>query len=100
MTSYLLLSCVEYAEPLNLYPSTKQLSELQVQDWQTLGHHLGLTEDEVGSIDKLHNPTAAVLRVAKAKNVDLKWREFVDGLLKAGEYAVAERVCSEQGECT
>ena len=96
----LLLSCVEYAEPLNSYPSVKQLSELQVQEWQTLGRHLGLTEDEVGSIDKHHTPTAAVLRAAKGKNIDLTWKGVVDGLLKAGEYAVAERVCSEQGECT
>ena len=94
----LLLSRVEYAEPLNSYPSAKQVSELQVQDWQTLGHHLGLTEDEVGSIDKHRNPTAAVLRVAKGKNIDLTWKGVVDSLFKAGEYAVAERVCSEQGE--
>ena len=94
------MSRVEYAEPLNSYPSAKQLSELQVQDWPTLGRHLGLTEDEVRSIDKHHNPTAAVLKAAKLKNIDLSWKGVVDGLLKAGEYAVAERVCSEQGECT
>ena len=90
---------MQYAEPLNSYPSANQLSKLQVQEWRTLGRHLGLTEDEVGSIDKHHNPTAAVLRAAKVKNIDLTWKGVVDGLLKAGEYTVAERVCSEQGEC-
>ena len=95
------MSGVEYAEPLNLYPSTEQLmiSELHVQDWQTLGRHLGLTKDEVGGIDKHHNPTAAVVRAAKVKNIDLTWKGIVEGLLKAGEYAVAERVCTKQGEC-
>ena len=94
----LLLSRVEYAEPLNSFPSAKQLSELQVQDWQTLGRHLGLTEDEVGSIDKHHNPTAAVIRAAKGKNIDLTWKGVVDGLLKAEELAEAERVCSQLGK--
>ena len=100
VNSPLLLSHFEYAEPLNSYPSAKQLSELQVQNWQTLGCHLGLTEDEVGSIDNHHNPTAVVLKAAKGKNIDLTWKGVVEGLLKAGEYTVAERVCSEQGEYT
>ena len=75
----------------------KQLSQLQVQEWFILGLHLGLTQDELESIDKRQNPTAAVLLAAKVKNIDLTWVLLLGSLLKIKEYKLTERICSEQG---
>ena len=86
------------AESVNTFLSAKHLSELQVQDWLTLSHHLGLTEDEVEDIDKQQNPTAEVLRAAKVRSIDLTWKDIVKALLKIEEYAVAEKVCHVQGK--
>ena len=85
------------AEPLSTYPSARELAQIQVQEWVALGLHLGLTDDEVKSIDKDLDPTVAILLAAKFKRTEIAWKDVVEGLLKIGEYKQAEMICSKQG---
>ena len=88
------------ADPLSSYPSVKQMSKLSVHQWFELGLHLGLTEDELHSMEEGQNPTASTLVAAKVKNIELKWKDIVASLVRIGEYQQAERVCTEQGGLT
>ena len=85
------------ADPLSSYPSVKQMSKLSVYQWFELGLHLGLTEDELHSMEEGQNHTASTLVAAKVKNIELKWKDIVASLVRIGEYQQAERVCTEQG---
>ena len=85
------------ADPLSNYPTAQKLSELKVDQWFKLGLRLGLTEDQLESLEKMPQPTAATLIAAKVKNIDLNWKHIVENLLLVGEYKVAESVCSQQG---
>ena len=88
------------ADHLCSYPSVRQISKLCVHQWFELGLHLGLTEDELHSMEKGYNTTASTLVAAKVKNIELKWKDIVASLVRIGEYQQAERVCTEQGGLT
>ncbi len=86
------------ADPLSSYPSLKQLSQLECDQWHQLGVHLGLDNDQLDSIKKSRRPTAATLQAAKVKNIDMQWKDIVDALLSIGEYQLVESVCTQQGQ--
>ena len=83
--------------PLSTYPTAKQLSELNIEQWFKVGLQLGLTEDQLGCLKDSPQPTTATLLEAKKENIDLNWKYVVGSLLLVGEYKVAESVCSQQG---
>ena len=89
--------CSVCADPLSSYPTAKMLSQLKVNQWLKLGHHLNLTDEELESLKKSPHPTAATLLAAKTKNIDVTWKDVVESLLHIGEYKLAETVCSQQG---
>ena len=80
-----------YTDPLSSYPSAKLLSKLQVAQWRELGAHLGLTKDQLEDAEKSPQPTAAVLLVAKVRDINLKWNQIAEFLLRVGEYDLADR---------
>ena len=84
--------------PLSGYPSVKALSRLSTERWHQLGAHLGLSDDALEETKKSPHPTTAVFLAAKMKDVDLKWCQVAEALLRVGEYTLAEGVCNEQGE--
>lgn len=88
---------MHFADPLSSYPSFKQLIELRVEQWFKFGLHLGLTEDQLEVIRKNQNPTAVTLVAAKTKNISMKWKQVVEGLLRIGDYQLAKSVCSKYG---
>ena len=73
------------------------LSQLQVRQWVKLGTHFGLTKDQIENFRSHGNPTAETFITAKKKNIDMNFRDVLEGLLAIGEYELAERVCTEQG---
>ena len=85
------------ADPLASYPSYNQLSQLKVDQWFELGLEMGLTEDELHSMEKDRNTTASVLVAVKVKDIELQWKDIFPTLVRIGEYQQAERVCREQG---
>ena len=91
------MMCSVCADPLSSYPTAKLLSQLKVDQWLKLGHHLNLTDEELESLKKSPHPTAATLLAAKTKNIDVTWKDVVESLLHIGEYKLAETVCSQQG---
>ena len=72
--------------------------QLHVDRWYDLGRHLRLTNDQLEEAKKNPNPTAAVLLAAKVKNINLKWSDIVEALLRVGEYEVAQRIANEHSE--
>ena len=95
--SVMIILCSVCADPLSSYPTAKLLSQLKVDQWLKLGHHLNLTDEELESLKKSPHPTAATLITAKTKNIDVTWKDVVESLLHIGEYKLAETVCSQQG---
>ena len=93
----LVMMCSVCADPLSSYPTAKMLSQLKVDQWLKLGHHLNLTDEELESLKKSPHPTAATLITAKSKNIDVTWKDIAESLLHIGEYKLAETVCSQQG---
>ena len=91
------MMCCGCADPLSNYPTAKNLSELKVGQWFKLGLQLGLTKDQLESLKRSSQPTAATLVAAKVKSIDLCWKHIVESLLLVGEYKVAETVCCQQG---
>ena len=89
--------CVLSADPLSTYPTAKQLSELNCNQWFRLGLQLNLAKDLLESLKESPEPTAATLIAAKVKNIDLNWKHVVESLLLVEEYKVVEIVCSQQG---
>lgn len=85
------------AEPLSTYPSYKLLSQLKVHQWVDLGVHFGLEIDQIESIRSSQNPSAEIFITAKKKNIDLSWKDVLEGLFAIGEYEVAESVCIKRG---
>ena len=85
------------AGPLSSFPSIKQLSNYQVRKWEELGHLFDLTLDQIIQTGKSRYPTTEVFLAAKIKNMDLKWKDILQALLKIEEYEVADHVCSDQG---
>ena len=85
------------ADPLCIYPTAKELGELRIDQWFTLGLLLGVAEDQLDRLKRSSQPTAGTLVAAKVKNIDLNWKHVVESLLVIGEYEVAESVCSQQG---
>ena len=90
--------CILCTEPLSSYPSAKQMYQLNADRWQELGAHFGLPEDQLEKAKKSSNPTASVLLAAKVKDINLKWSNIVEALLRVGEYEVAKRIANEHGE--
>ena len=72
--------------------------QLNADRWQELGAHFGLAEDQLEEAKKSSNPTASVLLAAKVKDINLKWSNIVEALLRVGEYEVAKRIANEHGE--
>ena len=87
-----------YTDPLSSYPSAELLSKLQVAQWRELGAHLGLSEDQLEDAEKSPQPTAAVLLAAKVKDINLRWNQIAESLLRVGEYDLAESICDKQGK--
>ena len=87
-----------YVDPLSSYPTLEQLSKLECDQWLQLGVHLGLGNDQLETIKKSQHPTAATLQAAKIKNIDMQWKDIVEALVSIGEYKLAERVCTQQGQ--
>ena len=73
------------------------LSQLQVHQWVKLAVHFGLSKDQIETIRSSQNPTAETLIAAKKKNIDLKMKDILEGILAIGELELAERLCTEQG---
>ncbi len=87
---------IYYVDPLSSYPTLEQLSRLECDQWLQLGVCLGLGNDQLETIKKSQHPTAATLRAAKVKNIDLQWKDIVEALVSIGEYKLAESVCTQQ----
>ena len=87
-----------YTDPLSSYPSAELLSELHVAHWRELGAHLGLSEDQLEYAEKSQQPTAAVLLAAKVRDINLRWNQIAESLLRVGEYDLAESICNKQGK--
>ncbi len=87
-----------YVDPLSSYPTLEQLSKLECDQWLQLGACLGLGNDQLKTIKKSQHPTAATLRAAKIKNIDMQWKDIVEALVSIGEYKLAESVCTQQGQ--
>ncbi len=81
-----------YVDPLSSYPTLEQLSRLECGQWLQLGVCLGLGNDQLETIKKSQHPTAATLRAAKVKNIDLQWKDIVEALVSIGEYTSWQRV--------
>ena len=88
-------SCID---PLPLYPTLEQLSQLECDQWFQLGVCLGLGNDQLETIKKSQHPTAATLQAAKIKNIEMQWKDIVEALVSIGEYKLAESVCTQQGQ--
>ncbi len=65
-----------YVDPLSLYPTLEQLSQLECDQWLQLGVRLGLGNDQLETIKKSQHPTAATLQAAKIKNIDMQWKDY------------------------
>ena len=87
-----------YTDPLSSYPSAELLSKLQVAQWRELGAHLGLSEDQLKDAEKSPQPTAAVLLAAKVRDINLRWNQIAESLLRVGEYDLAESICNKHGK--
>ena len=87
-----------YTDPLSNYPSAKLLSKLQVDRWRELGAHLRLTEYQLENAKKSSQPTMAVLLAAKVRDINLKWNQIVESLLRVGEYELAKGICNKHGK--
>ena len=74
------------------------MSKLKVDQWDSFGHELGLSTDDLKSISKKRSQTVAIFLIAKTKNIDLKWKEVVLSLVTIKEYKMAEYVCKQHGE--
>ena len=97
---YIVSHCVRlmYTDPLSSYPSAELLSKLQVAQWRELGAHLGLSEDQLEDAEKSPQPTAAVLLAAKVRDINLKWNQIAESLLRVGGYDLAESICNKYGK--
>ncbi len=95
--SHIALLCTYYVDPLSSYPTLEQLMQLDCDQWLQLGVHLGLDNDQLECIEKSQHPTAATLRAAKVKNIDMQWKDIVEALVSIGEYKLADCVCNQQG---
>ncbi len=93
-----LIDTYYYVDPLSSYPTLEQLSQLECDQWLQLGVCLGLGNDQLETMKKSQHPTAATLRAAKIKNIDIQWKDIVEALLSIGEYKLAESVCTQQGQ--
>ena len=91
-------SCILCTDPLATYPSAKQLSNLQTNQWHEVGIYLRLTKDQLEEAKKNPNPTASVLMAAKGRNIDMQWGQIVEALLRVGEYELAKSICDKEGE--
>ena len=85
------------ADPLSTYPTFKQLSELEVDQWFELGLKLGLTEEQLEKLKNCSQPTLEIFVAAKVKNIDLNWKNVVESLVLVGEYKMAKTVCRQRG---
>ena len=85
------------SDPLTTFPSYEQLGQLRIEQWLKLGAHLHLSEDQLKTSELSNNPTGAVLIAAKINNLDLNWKQVVEGLVVILEYKLAESLCSEHG---
>ncbi len=85
-------------DPLSSYPTLEQLSQLECDQWLQLGACLGLGNDQLETIKKDQHPTAATLRAAKIKNIDMQWKDIVEALVSIGEHKLADSVCTQQGQ--
>ena len=70
---------------LSRYPSIKQLSEFQVSNWYELGLHFHVPKDQIEGIKSSQHPTTQIFLAAKIKNMELRWRDVIEGLQKIGE---------------
>ena len=95
---YIVLVRLMYTDPLSSYPSAELLSQLQVAQWRELGAHLGLSADQLEDAEKSPQPTAAVLLAAKVRDINLRWNQIAESLLRVGEYDLAESICNKQGK--
>ena len=68
-----------------------------MHQWEKLGSHFELMKDQIESIRRNESPSAATFIAAKVKNLELKWKNILEGLLSVGEYELAEHICIEQG---
>ena len=73
------------AGPLSGYPSIKQLSEFKVSKWYELGLHFKIPKDQLEGIRKRQHPITETFLAAKVKNMELRWKDVIDGLLSIGE---------------
>ena len=77
------------AAPLSGYPSIKQLSEFQVcSKWYELGLHFNILKTKMKDIRKSPHPITETFLAAKVKNVELNWKDVIEGLLTVGESGV------------
>ena len=74
------------AGPLSEYPSIKQLSKFQLRKWFKLGLHFNIPKHQMEGIRKHQHPTTKTLLAARVKNMELKWKDIVEGLLRIGKY--------------
>ncbi len=65
----------DIVDPLSLYPTLEQLSQLECDQWQL-----------------------EILREAKINNIDVQWKNVVGALVNIGKYKLAESVCTQQGQ--
>ncbi len=84
-----------YVDPLSSYPTLEQLSQLECDQWLQLDVRLRLENDQLETIKKSQHAT---LQAAKIKNIDMQWKDIVEVLVSIGEYKLAERVCTQQGQ--
>ena len=73
------------------------MNQLHADRWQELGAHFGLAKDQLEEAKKSLNPTAEVLLAAKVKDINLKWSNIVEALLRVEEYEVAKGIANEHG---
>lgn len=85
-----------YADALSSYPTFHQLDQLKFPQAisLTLGSHFCLPRSQRGSSRSAFN----VLIEVKSNNMDLKWKDIVEGLLVNGRCNLARSVCTQIGK--
>ena len=65
-----------------------QLSEFQLRKWYELGLHFNIPKDQMEGIRKYRHPTTETFLAAKVRNMELRWKDIVKGLLRIGKYFI------------
>ena len=85
------------AGPLSGYPSIKQLSDYQVNNWHEMGLQFHLSVVQMEHIRNSKYPSTETLLAAKVKNMELKWKDILKVFLSIKEFELAEHICRKRG---